>query len=116
MLCWNTNAIFLDIFLKNNIMINCITYFSNLNINYYITFLYSYPRHHKQNEIWKTLLNFKISTTRSWGIIGDFNEILHPRKKIGGTTSNSSRMIFFFPDFIDYCHLMELESFGLPYT
>ena len=47
--------------------------------------------------------------------MGDFNEILYPREKIDGTTVNSSRMQN-FSKFIDNCHLMELESFGLPYT
>ena len=35
--------------------------------------------------------------------------------KIGGTNGNSSRMQN-FANFIDNCHLLELESFGLPYT
>ena len=40
---------------------------------------------------------------------------MHPHEKIGGITSNSSR-IQDFAEFIDDCNLMELESFRLPYT
>ena len=36
-------------------------------------------------------------------------------KRYIGTTSNSSIM-HNFTEFIDNCHLMEFESFGLPYT
>ena len=96
-------------------MFHCMAYFSHLNINCFITFLYGYLRHHKQKELWETLLDIKNYFIGPWAIMGDFNEILYPREKIDGTTVNSSRMQN-FAKFIDNCHLMELESFGLPYT
>ena len=43
------------------------------------------------------------------------NEILHPHEKIGGNHGNTSRT-HDFAEFIDKCHLLELESFGLPFT
>ena len=48
-------------------------------------------------------------------IIGDFNEILYLFEKMGGNQGNISRMQD-FGDFIDNCHLLDLESFELPYT
>ena len=47
--------------------------------------------------------------------MGDFNEILHPREKVGKTTGNSSRMQT-FAYFVDNCQLLDLKSFGFPYT
>ena len=61
------------------------------------------------------LPNIKNSIIRPWAIIRDFNEILHAHEKIGETNANSSRMQI-FADLIDNCDLLELESFGLPYT
>ena len=61
------------------------------------------------------LPNIKNSIIRPWAIVGDFNEFLHAYEKIEGTNANSSRMQN-FADLIDNCHLLELESFGLPYT
>ena len=64
---------------------------------------------------WETLLNIKRFYFWALAIIGDFNEILHLHEKIGGIIGISSRMQN-FAKFIDNCHLMELESFGFPYT
>ena len=41
-LCWNFNVVSLNIILKNNRMIHCMVYFSHLNTNCFITFLYGY--------------------------------------------------------------------------
>ena len=61
------------------------------------------------------MLHIKESISGPWAIIGDFNEILYPHKIIGGNKRNTSRMQD-FGYFIDNCHLLDLESFGLSYT
>ena len=48
---WISNVTSLDIILKNDRMFHCMAYFSNLNINYFFTFLYGYPQHFKQKKI-----------------------------------------------------------------
>ena len=73
-------------------MFHCMAHFPLLDISCSITFLYDCPQLHKQKDIWETLLTTKIFIISLWAIIGDFNEIIHPREKIGGTTSNSTRM------------------------
>ena len=64
---------------------------------------------------WNFLLDIKDSISGPQAIIGDFNEILHPQEKLGGTHGNTSRM-HLFSEFIDDYHLLEVESFGLPFT
>ena len=51
-LCWNFNVINLDIILKNDRMIHCMGYVSDYNIICFFTFLYGYPQHHKQKNIY----------------------------------------------------------------
>ena len=114
-LCWNSNVINLDIILQNDRMIHCMGYVPDHNIRCFFTFLYGYPQHYKQKKIWDTLLHIKYSINGPWAIIGDFNEILYPHEKIGGNQGNTSR-IQDFGDFINNCQLLDLESFGLPYT
>ena len=58
-LCWNSNVINLDIILKNDSMIHCMGYVLDHNIKCFFTFLYSYPQHHKQKNIWDTLFLIK---------------------------------------------------------
>lgn len=77
---WIPNVSSLDIILKNDRMFHCMAYFSNLNINYFFTFLQGYPQHFKQKEIQDILLNIK-NYIIPWVIVGDFNEILCPYKK-----------------------------------
>ena len=50
----------------------------------FFTFLYDYPQHHKQKNVWDILLHIKDSISGPWAIVGDLNEILHPHEKIGG--------------------------------
>ena len=89
-MCWNSSAISFNIVLKNNTMMHCVVYLAHLNINCSISFLYGYPQHHKQKEIWKTLLNIKNYVIWSSAVVGDFNEYYTPHEKIGGTTNKSS--------------------------
>ena len=97
-LCWNSNVISMDIIMKNDKMFHCMVYFSNLNINcFFFTFLYGYPQHFKQKEIWDMLLNIKNSIIGPSAIVGDFNEILHAHEKIA----------------IDNCHLLETRIIWL---
>ena len=56
-------------------MIYCMVNFPHRNTNCFITFLHGYPQHHKQKEIWETLLNIKNVICGPWASIGDFNEI-----------------------------------------
>ena len=103
-LCWNSNLINLDIILKNDWMIHCMGYVLDHNIRCCFTFLYDYPQHHKQKNIWDILLHIKDSSG-PWAIIGDFNEILYAQEKIGGNQGNTSRMLD-FGEFIDKCRLL----------
>ena len=73
-------------------MFHCMAHFSLVDISCSITFLCDCPQLHKQNEIWETLLTTTNFIIGLWVIIGDFNEILHPHEKMGGTTGNTSRM------------------------
>ena len=61
------------------------------------------------------MLHIKDSINGPWAIIREFNEILYSHEKIGGNQGNTSRMQD-FGDFIDNLELLDLESFGLPYT
>ena len=90
-LCWNSNVINLDIILKNDWMIHCMSYVPDHNTRCFFTFLYGYPQHHKQKKIWDTLLHIKESISGPWAIIGDFNDILYPHENIGENQGNTSR-------------------------
>ena len=103
--------------MKNDRMFHCMLFVPKCNIHCFFTFLYGYSQHHKQKKVWNILLHIKDSISGPWAIFGDFNEILHPHEKIRGEADlgNTSRK-HDFAEFIDSCYLLELESFGLPFT
>ena len=90
-------------------------YVPDHNTRCFFTFMYGYPQHHKQKKIWDILLHIEDSICGPWAIIRNFNELLYPHEKMGGNGGNKYRMQD-FGEFIDSYHLLELESFGLPYN
>ena len=58
-LCWNSSVVSLNIIVKNNIMFHCMAYFSHLNINCFITFLYGYLQHHKQKRVMGNFIRYQ---------------------------------------------------------
>ena len=90
-------------------------YVPNQKINCFITFLYGYSQHLKQKRSGIFYSMSKILLVDLGLLLVILKEILHPHEKIRRNLWNTSRM-HDFVDFIDSCHLLELQSFGLPFT
>lgn len=55
---------------------------TNYNHNWLVTFLYGYPHHHLQKELWKRIVNIPDKTSKPWVILGNFNKLSCPDEKI----------------------------------
>lgn len=42
-------------------------------IYWLVTFIYGYPQHYLQNQLWKIISNLKRTSIHHWMIIGDLN-------------------------------------------
>lgn len=114
-ICWNSSVLTLDIVFKNERLFHCLVYVLNQNTNsFYYIHLWISTTFQAKTDL-DILISIKDSICGPWAVIGDFKEILHPYEKIVGNPVNTSRM-HDFAEFINNCHLLELGSFGLPFT
>lgn len=71
----NTPSFSLDISNKHDRFIHESIIDYNRSVKWLVTFIYGYPQHHLQKELWQQLSNLK-DTQNSSGIIGDFMRYL----------------------------------------
>ena len=78
------------------------------------TGFYGEPDTQKRHELWDKLRDLKTRRTSPWLCAGDFNEITHQSKKLGGRTWPHSQMQL-FRDALDDCSFIDLGYVGFPY-
>ncbi|KAI9084589.1 hypothetical protein K1719_033577 [Acacia pycnantha] len=83
--------------------------------SFFLTVVYSLPLTHHKQELWQNLHSLSLIISDPWLIIGDFNDIGHSSKRIGGSRLNVHRMEAFL-DRISSCQLSDLGSSGPKFT
>lgn len=51
------------------------------NSNWLVSFVYDYPQHHLQKQLWKLIGNISDKESKPWLILGDLNEFSSPDEK-----------------------------------
>ena len=57
---------------------------------------------HEKHAFWDNLKSLNVSISLPWCILGDFNEMLHPSEKIGGTHLCGAKLQW-LNDFLTHC-------------
>lgn len=105
----------LDILIEHERFIHGSKTDSSRNVKWLVTFIYGYPQHHLQKDLWKQISNIKDTGKNPMIIIGDFNEISNTHERLSLSKSNSTRSTN-FNKFIDSNFLIDLGFLGNPYT
>lgn len=84
-------------------------------VTFFMSFVYGGPSHRGKDIVWERLMHICLSRRRSWGWVGDFNEILHNGEKIGGP-SRSEGSSENFRNCVRVCEMAELSGFGDSFT
>lgn len=101
--------------LKHDRFIHCCIFDTNLNLHWYLTLVYIYPKKDKQAALFNEIIQLKPSNDEPWLLAGDFNNILCLSEKFGGVHSTSRHMIR-FQNFLNQGELCSLNATGVPYT
>lgn len=80
-----------------------------------VTFLHASTSFQERLSLWQTLSSINSSNNLPWLCMGDFNEVLYYRGKVGRRETDRHRMVA-FRNFIDSCSLMDMESKGCKFT
>ncbi|KAL3533572.1 hypothetical protein ACH5RR_007093 [Cinchona calisaya] len=84
-------------------------------ISWLFTTLYVSPIFAAREQLWNYLKKVKDIANVPWLIYGDFNEVLKPSEKRGGSKLQQNRVDKLF-DCIDYCNLFDLNCKGPTFT
>ncbi|XP_018479618.1 uncharacterized protein LOC108850618 [Raphanus sativus] len=78
---------------------------------FFVTFVYGEPSQQGKKKVWERLMRLGAGRKESWGLLGDFNEILHNGEKIGGPNRGANSFLD-FAQMIQVCEMKELTGFG----
>ena len=73
------------------------------------------PRNSKREESWRLLEELSKRSTLPWICIGDFNEILHLREKVGGNLRPEGQMRS-FREMVNRYNLQDMGYIGSNFT
>lgn len=77
--------------------------------------VYESPMATYRQHLWEYLLQLGNLVDIPWLMLGDFNQILHPSEKKGGSLVSSSRMAAFM-EVVTQCAMIDLGFSGLCFT
>ncbi|XP_020203003.1 uncharacterized protein LOC109788639 [Cajanus cajan] len=111
---WDSRQWHLDI-LENN------SQFIHLKIlngekPWYCTLVYASPQPQGRISLWNDLSRIGNLIDGPWNLIGDFNAVLRPYERSGGSVSASLRGDTAFREFVNKCQLLDIGYNGAPFT
>ncbi|KAJ8422552.1 hypothetical protein Cgig2_033475 [Carnegiea gigantea] len=82
---------------------------------FFITFVYGANQELQRRPLWEDLIHITKEMDEAWCVLGDFNAVLYPGDRVGGTEVQLHE-IKSFGDCITNCELQELRNNGPYYT
>ncbi|KAI9096763.1 hypothetical protein K1719_025942 [Acacia pycnantha] len=111
---WRSDRVKVNVVLSNRQLLHLSCVVVSIP-EYFITAVYAVPLPVMKQALWADLRNLASSMSRSWVVVGDFNDIAHSSERVGGSNLNFSRMKI-FQDRIQDCSLVDMGSTGPKFT
>lgn len=80
-----------------------------------LTGYYGFPERARRRNSWNLIRSLASSSNYPWVLIGDFNDLLNIRDKMGGS-DHPNWCINGFREVITECNLHDLPLYGYPFT
>lgn len=97
----------------NKNFLDCIIQYGD--VSFYASCIYGPSVYRSRMDLWERLSRIGVNREESWCVFGDFNDILHNGKKIGGVW-RSDESFDSFTQMIKACRLEELPSHDNGFT
>ncbi|XP_074277732.1 uncharacterized protein LOC141601356 [Silene latifolia] len=81
---------------------------------FYLTFIYAYNDLNGRTELWNFLKKFSEECTAPWLWLGDFNTVLSPVERLGGSTSDAE--MEHFQDCVSTCCMEDIAATSALFT
>ncbi|XP_058764837.1 uncharacterized protein LOC131638301 [Vicia villosa] len=112
---WNDNAIDVKVVKSSDQYIHCGIYDANGTLLYWLTAIYGKNQLEQRKLLWKTIANIQPSNQDPWCLMGDFNNVLKARDRIGGRLITDSEYVDLW-DMMTSAGLTEMDGCGDYYT
>lgn len=84
-------------------------------VPFFLSTIYAIPIPSYKQALWQDMKALSVSISEPWVIVGDFNDILGPSERIGGSVLNDNR-VKLFHDRLQDCRLSNLGFSGPRFT
>ena len=81
------------------------------SLGFYLSCIYGDPVRARRSLVWDRLSTIGMVRNEAWCLVGDFNELLCPSEKLGGTMRQDYNC-WDFRNMVDNCKLKETKSSG----
>lgn len=112
MVCLEKREVRVGVKFADKNTIDC--WISHRGQSFFVTFVYGEPSQQGKKEVWEWIMRCGAGRKESWGMVGDFNEIMH-NEKIGGPRRADSTFVDFV-EMLDVCEMKELLGVGDSFT
>lgn len=113
--CWNTSYVtFQPVCCTDQTVHGLVSDIAG-TISFYITYVYGCNTGDARKGSWRELLRLSSTCIEAWVILGDFNSIVSPEDRLGGTLVTAAECID-FKEALFHTQLQELSYVGWEFT
>ena len=114
-LLWRTDLVEVQILNSTEQEIHALVRPLSSNSFWLLSAVYASPRIAERRWLWDNLKTVADANVLPWVILGDFNDVIHGREKLGGNQVNLRRALD-FKRCMDYCNMIDLGFVGPRFT
>jgi len=108
---WKPQVYRIQVLKKTEQLLHCVAFNVSTLEKFFITYVYGFNLAQERLALWADLKDIATYTSEAWCILGDFNAILHPEDRMGGTEVTDPE-IKDFADCMFNCELQEMRGTG----
>ncbi|XP_059288842.1 uncharacterized protein LOC132042262 [Lycium ferocissimum] len=111
---WSADLI-CEVYANDDQMLTCKIHNASNNSFIYLSVVYAKSRSRAREQLWDHMRAFASTISNPWMVCGDFNSILGPEEKLGGTAYKLSKSLNFIECLTD-CGLVDMGYSGNAFT
>jgi hypothetical protein len=112
---WDDTKVDISLVKSTSQLLHCRVQDSNKQFMYYLTAVYAMNQLTERKGLWRDLARLKQAVSGPWGVMGDFNNVLCSRDRIGGREVTEAEFVD-MRNMMEICEIDEMDSVGDYFT